>query len=871
MRKCLISNNLKVEEILPLLGNNLLKGLDPIVLDGEDKELEGIRYRGMIDKKRVDVISGDWWLEKHLDFESDSSKIIYDLGEEKVIDRIFISGFYNGFGDFSLSEYKIHIANDPKELFGEESCVVHYNNGELCELQTERNHCDQIFDLEDYKGRYFALHILKACNADDIARITTIGVYNHKFTEQTTFCSRNFEYNFLKGKIPSVVGTYTKDLTPLTDSVCFDENSRTYLNADTEFSFKFDSKLNIGGVYVVGSESAIENCELSAAMEKEDLFSENNLLEAELCEVPSTLPGAAAMFIFGDDIEAKYIGFQFKSGDYIDQLGVQSKSRVLKLDSSKVLADDFHGFGVNCLPMAFMPEALGDGFNDAYWELEKKRIITSRPAVVRLWFQPDWMLESFEDYQNGVYNFKSDKMKSVYKYLDAFLLAGSEIEFNFGWKASKDKCEWFNVKNPDTTKPWNSAPDHLDLFAKCCSETLRELIINRGYSNIKYLTFYNESAYGTISDIGDFNLQGRCAREYFCEMYLTVMKQLEADGILPLITPWAAEQSGPDSLQYEWTKLVADKLSDYAKMTTQHRYNYSYDELMEFFGKHLSLSHNRKMIISEYGVGNGGTPEIDWDHSHVAYTMAVHNSGYSGALLWTMSGINITDPCSFLMDNDIDLWGYIVRDDEAVERVKTAFYETSLQMKYIPNHSKSVAIFCDYDDMRAAAWEHGEDMTIAIASKENEAGRIISLDLGRNINKPVYRHVYKASLPHEGNAIIPHCDKVLNASDMIVDEIDGEYQMVVYTTLPPVSQVAFDSVKIKIKAGETLDLEARLIDAKEGSELEWSIAACVGSEGKLENGSNTADKKAKSGDMVALKAAVNGSETEYGIILIVVE
>ena len=53
MRKCLISNNLKVEEILPLLGNNLLKGLDPIVLDGEDKELEGIRYRGMIDKKEL--------------------------------------------------------------------------------------------------------------------------------------------------------------------------------------------------------------------------------------------------------------------------------------------------------------------------------------------------------------------------------------------------------------------------------------------------------------------------------------------------------------------------------------------------------------------------------------------------------------------------------------------------------------------------------------------------------------------------------------------------------------------------------------------------------------------------------------------------
>ncbi len=324
MRKCLISNNLNITEIEELVGVNLLNGLIPIVFDAEDKELKEISYKGANASDAIEKITNKWSLENHVDFESNSFKIIYDLKEEIQIDRVLLSGFYNGDADYSLQSYKIYISNDAKTLFNDENLVVHYQNGDKCLPNSDRNHCDQVFDLEDYKGRYFALQILKPCAVDDIARIAHIGVYNHKATEQLSFCSRNFSQNILSGKIPSVVGAYSKDLTPLTDGVCFDETKRIFLNADTEFTFKFDDLVNINRVFVVGSDSAIENCKISVANQKEDLFLPENILEFEVCVVPSNL-GAAGVLLFGEEIEAKFIGIRFKNGDYIDQLGVQSE------------------------------------------------------------------------------------------------------------------------------------------------------------------------------------------------------------------------------------------------------------------------------------------------------------------------------------------------------------------------------------------------------------------------------------------------------------------------------------------------------------------------------------------------------------------
>ena len=864
MKKCLIRNNYSDFSFLELCGINILAGIKPLILDENNNIFESVKYSGQIDSSAISLI------EKfnpnpttgHIDIERPSATIIYDLGEVKKIDRIFIAGFHNGHNDYSLLEYELYSSKTTENLFDEENKIVTYSNAGLWQKQFLRNHCDQIFDIEDYDGRYFAIKILKANATDDIIRISTIALYNNKLTEELTFASKNFDYNFLKDNIPNVIGSYNANLSYLTDGVCFREECRIKLNAPTKYLFKLESPILISTIGFVGSDSALDNCKIYLSNNKDNVWEEENSYNFDILPHPTSRQGVtAATLMLENEINTSYIGLDFQTDDgFIDQIVATSRSRNLKVDHTKILNDDFIGFGANCLPMALMPESKEYGYNEVYWAFDRARIIKSKPSVIRMWFQPDWLITTRENYEKGIYDFESEKMQSVYKYLDAFLEAGSEIELNFGWKASKEVCSWFNLKND--VKPWNGAPADLDSFAKCCSATLKELIINRGYRHIKYLTFYNESNYGIFMG-NDFCVPDGDAKGYYVKMYRRVMEELILDGMYDYIKPWGSEQSGPDGTQWEWTALTTEQLGDHVDKITHHRYDYTYDELMNFFARHNKEADGKKMILTEYGVRH---PDMTWDCSHVAYSMAVHNAGYSGALIWTMCGVFITDPCCFINDSSIDLWSYLPID---INKVNSPFYETSMQMRYIPNHSNSVAIPCDYNDLRAAAWTYGDDISVLVESNENTDGRAISIDLGKRYNKPIYRHIFKKNIVFDGNAIIPLCDKVIDPCDIITDEIDGEYQAIMYTTIKPYKQIAFDSVTHTIEAGESVQLNAMLINVDEGDELVWSIDCANGKEGSVDNsGKYTADKKAKPGTMIAVKASLKNEPKIFADVII---
>ncbi len=47
---------------------------------------------------------------------------------------------------------------------------------------------------------------------------------------------------------------------------------------------------------------------------------------------------------------------------------------------------------------------------------------------------------------------------------------------------------------------------------------------------------------------------------------------------------------------------MTKNFGDEIYMNTQHRYDYSYDELMKFFKKHLKAANGGRMTISEFGV-----------------------------------------------------------------------------------------------------------------------------------------------------------------------------------------------------------------------------------------------------------------------------
>lgn len=513
-----------------LNGVNILNGIIPTI-----KNKKGKMLKSQLENKpaEISIITNTSNPTRradrnHIDIHEPECTVIYDMQKHWKVDRIYIGGFFNGISDYSLSDYEIYLSDNPQKLLTDENKVAEYKSDGAFKKGSRRNNCDQIYDLEGFGGRYFAVKINKANPTDDIIRICSLAVFNHENTFNKTFYEKNFGTNILKDAISEITGDVSCNSTLLTDGICFDEAHRIALKSNTSFVFRLKKTVEITDIAIVCSKEAAEKCKCYIGDGKNTVF--NNCINdiASVAIKPACADSFSAHFKFPNSCLGKYIGFSFPSGCFIDQLGCVGTYKV-DVELGNVLCSDFMSFGANCLPMALMPEAVEKGYNEVYWELERSRIINTRPSVLRLWFQPDWLITTRGNYENGIYDFESTKMQSVYHYLDAFKTAGCEIELNFGWKTCKEHADWFAV-NKQSESPWNSAPADLESFAKCCSATLNELILNRGYNNIKYLAFYNESNYGK-NPTGDFNVPDGKPWPYYKKMFLIVMKQLKKDGI----------------------------------------------------------------------------------------------------------------------------------------------------------------------------------------------------------------------------------------------------------------------------------------------------------------------------------------------------
>ncbi|MFD0657534.1 hypothetical protein [Thermocatellispora tengchongensis] len=240
--------------------------------------------------------------------------------------------------------------------------------------------------------------------------------------------------------------------------------------------------------------------------------------------------------------------------------GAADAAHTVRIDPDTVVQQDFRGIGVNVIPGSTMEGTTKLGYDDADWEMDVKRIMTIRPKVARLWFQIDWM-----ETAKGVYSWDNPRMRAFYKYLDAFKAAGTEVELNFGWKVGKSAHDWFVIPGVD---PYISAPADLDAYAASTSAALDQLIRKRGYSNIKYLTFYNEP-----NGSWDFEVPGD-QKAYYAEMVRKADARLKADGLRDLVEIWA-----PEEVDQSWTQYMAANAADVIDGYSFHVYGASYDQL----------------------------------------------------------------------------------------------------------------------------------------------------------------------------------------------------------------------------------------------------------------------------------------------------
>lgn len=517
--------------------------------------------------------------------------------------------------------------------------------------------------------------------------------------------------------------------------------------------------------------------------------------------------------------------------------------RTVTIDTHDVLQDDFLGVGVNVIPTALMPGQTQFGYNETYWAMDRKRIETIEPAVARVWFQIDWM-----EPEKGVYTWDSMEMKAFYRYLDAFKAAGTEIELNFGWKVGSKVHDWFTFPGVSQSE---SAPADLDAYAASASNLLQELILNRGYDNIKYLTFYNEP-----NGSWDFELPGD-QQAYYADMVRTTSERLATDGIRDLVEIWGPEESGAPL----WTKYMKDHIDEHVDGYSFHVYGESYDGLGAAFDLRRSYVGDKPIHLTEFGWADDNAS--NWNAGYANSVIQAANKGVKSALMWQLNGVWSYDPYGGT-NGTYTMWDALVL---GLEPRKT-FYVAGMLNRYIPKHGQVVAVDTGgAEDIRAAAFksENG-NYTILLETKAG-AAKDVTFDFGDvDVGKTFRKFVFRDDVAKEANALLPAASGEFAADGGFRDGgIDGEYNVIVYTTEPAETQVEVTPINPTVRAGDKLRLNARVIDNAGG--VAWSI---VGDNNGAIN-KNTGVYHApqvKDETLVAVKATSAADPSAYGIALV---
>ncbi len=798
-------------------GHSMLEGIMGEVVDENNGKKPEMKACGNYDENAIAVCTTAEECGRHIDIFAEPVRITYDLGEEKKVENIIIRCFFNSFTNYSLGEFELYGASSCDELYQDENKIAHIKGIDSWHTGG-RNNADWLFDIEG-SFRYFGIRILKANGTDDITRLGFVGVYNQTYTENKKYIINNFPRNILSNLEPRVITN--GDL----------QNGIKIAGQET-FSLKLNEARSVDNIWIMTDDEC--DVAISPAPDRMEL-SKNDKYEYR--------------FFIDEPQRVEDITVTVKGNTTLYLLGATSNKATASVDFQKVITDDFMGVGVNVLPMSFMPESIANGYNEVYWNLERSRILKTRPHVARLWFQPDWLVETYEEYKGGNYNFDAPKMYSVYKYLDAFKEAGTEIEFNFGWKVSSHAQEWFSFEGTPTKN--NSAPRELDLFSKCCAATLVELINNRGYDNIKYLTFYNEPDYGANRpDYGDFVVIGCDRKEYWERMLRLTREALDKNG-LDYIKMWGCECSGGADIMADWMDYFNENCSDVLDVHTIHIYAVSFERGETYLPDRVRHAAGKPIVLSE--CGQYGERNVTWKQNHVQLFSQIANHGFNGMLLWCLNSMAITDPCSFLMSNDIDMWG-VPYAPGGVNNVNECFYELAMLCRYVPNHCKTVStkITEGYNDVRVSAFKIGDDYTVVVEIAGNTEK--IEIDLGESINKKFYKHLHRRPHNSNGNAVIPPVCGEVFVESKLCDTLNPEYSAIVYTTLPPVVQVEAGATEVYVEAGESTQLSAAVVDGI--GQIDWSLSTATSEEFTFTPANQIVkvSENAKSGDMCAITA-----------------
>ena len=162
----------------------------------------------------------------------------------------------------------------------------------------------------------------------------------------------------------------------------------------------------------------------------------------------------------------------------------------LKIVNSTPVQEDFWGNGAVYHGYAGMPDNSGRIYSDELCVLEAERAAKMKLKIARTFYK--WWAW---DEKTNTWDWNNNIMTAFYKWLKRMKDANITVALNAGWccPGDIDSSSW-NGKSPFTVQgDWEKSVQN---YADWVSETVRQLIEIRGFTNIKILVMFTEPNHG---------------------------------------------------------------------------------------------------------------------------------------------------------------------------------------------------------------------------------------------------------------------------------------------------------------------------------------------------------------------------------------
>lgn len=232
----------------------------------------------------------------------------------------------------------------------------------------------------------------------------------------------------------------------------------------------------------------------------------------------------------------------------------------LRINNTKPVCEDFWGNGAIYHGYAGMPDSAGRVYNDEQCIIEAKRAADMKLKLARTFY--GWWAW---DEKTNTWDWDNEIMTVFYKWLQRMKDGGVTVALNTGWCSPGDinSTSW-NGKSPFTVEgDWEQSKKN---YGDWVSETVKQLIIKRGFTNIKIFVMFTEPQHksGVLDE--------KSAYECWLEGVKAAHNALVRDGLRDKIKLMGPNEGS--TITSEMLHWAAEHAKEYIDIYSSHTYQF---------------------------------------------------------------------------------------------------------------------------------------------------------------------------------------------------------------------------------------------------------------------------------------------------------